>query len=80
MNATTTEPSRQSTYTSALLLGIGVDCALLAYAVLRYPASLSQGGHLSLLVISGALLALGVTMACAHPILVALRRRNRTPA
>jgi len=30
---------------------------LLTYAVLRYPASLSQGGLVSLVIIAGALLA-----------------------
>jgi hypothetical protein len=57
MNAPTTSQPRHLTRASALLLGIGVLFALLAYAVVRYGASLSQGGQYSLLVIAGALLA-----------------------
>jgi hypothetical protein len=57
MNATTARQPRPVTLASMLLLGIGVLFALLLYAVLRYPTSLSQGGQFNLLVIAGALLA-----------------------
>ncbi len=59
MNATTARQPRRVTLASILLLGIAVLFALLFYAVLRYPASLSQGGQLSLLLIAGALLVYG---------------------
>src|SRR5262249_20800041 len=57
MNATMASQPRHLTGASALLLGIPVLFALLSYAVLRYPASLSQGGQLSLLLVAGTLLA-----------------------
>jgi hypothetical protein len=60
MNHTIASQPRHGTLASALLLGIGVLFALLLYAVIRYPASLSQGGQLSLLLTAGALLAYAV--------------------
>src|SRR4051812_28170206 len=66
MNATTAHQPRRVTLTSPLLLGIGVLFALLLYAVLRYPASLSQGGQFSLLVTAGALLASGAAALWAR--------------
>ena len=66
MNATTAHQPRPATLASTLLLGIGVLFALLLYAVLRYPASLSQGGQFSLLVTAGALLAYGAAALWAR--------------
>lgn len=57
MNTTIASQPRHGTLASVLLLGIGVLFVLLLYAVMRYPASLSQGGQLSLLLTAGALLA-----------------------
>jgi hypothetical protein len=59
MNATTARQPRRVTLASILLLSIAVLFALLAYAALRYPASLSQGGQISVLLIAGALLVYG---------------------
>jgi preprotein translocase subunit SecF len=57
MNTTISSQRQRVTFTSALLLAIGVLVALLLYVVLRYSASLSQGGLVSLATIVGALLA-----------------------
>jgi len=66
MNATSANNLRRVTHVSGLLIGIAVIFALLLYAILQYPASLSQGGQGSLLSTAGALLAYGAAALWAR--------------
>ena len=59
MNATTTKNPRRLILADELLTGIVGVFALMLYGILRYPASMRQGGLVSFLATAGALLAYG---------------------
>ncbi len=82
MNDTNHKVVRPLAFEREILIGIGATLTLMLYAVLRYPASVEQGGLLSFLVSLVALLAYaGVALwfrrSVAHSLKIALEQGAR---